>query len=79
MVATGSSTEAIPLTATCCDVCGHQAIAEVGPCSCKEQISVATATTHRRNILSKLNLHSTKDLQIYAEKTGLFSGNRAPS
>ena len=22
---------------------------------------------------------STKDLQIYAEKTGLFSGNRAPS
>lgn len=40
-------------------------------------IAVATATTHRRNILSKLNLHSTKDLQIYAEKTGLFSGNRS--
>ena len=39
-------------------------------------ISASTAATHRRNIMSKLGLHTAKELQVYAQKTGLSPSER---
>jgi DNA-binding NarL/FixJ family response regulator len=39
-------------------------------------ISASTAQTHRRNVMEKLNLHTAKDLQAYALKTGFTTTDR---
>jgi DNA-binding CsgD family transcriptional regulator len=39
-------------------------------------ITASTATTHRRNIMEKLGLHSARDVQTYALKTGFTTPDR---
>lgn len=39
-------------------------------------ISASTAQTHRRNVMEKLSLHTAKDLQAYALKTGFTTTDR---
>ena len=39
-------------------------------------ISASTAQTHRRNIMEKLDLHTAKDLQVFALKTGFITIDR---
>jgi len=39
-------------------------------------LSASTAQAHRRNVMAKLDLHSAKDLQAYALKTGFTTIDR---
>ncbi len=39
-------------------------------------LSVHTVRTHRQNVMEKLNLHSAKDVQAYALKTGFTTVDR---
>lgn len=39
-------------------------------------MTVSTAVTHRRNIMAKLDLHTAKELQAYALKTGFTTVDR---
>lgn len=39
-------------------------------------ISVSTAITHRRNVMEKLDLHSAREVQTYALKTGFTTPAR---
>ena len=42
-------------------------------------LNASTAQTHRRNIMSKLNLHSAQELQIFALKSGFTTIDRLHS